>query len=64
MLYSVRQDKSGMVAVRKEIEALGWYTPAEMSTLDFCPADAELLPVVCSGKEFYNNNNKGEFNED
>ena len=28
------------------------------------PADAELLPVVCSGKEFYNNNNKGEYNED
>ncbi len=29
-----------------EHEALGWYTPAEMSTLDFCPADAELLPVL------------------
>ena len=32
-----------------EHEALGWYTPAEMSTLDFCPADAELLPVVFGG---------------
>ena len=29
-----------------EHEVLGWYTPAEMSALDFCPADAELLPVV------------------
>ena len=51
MLYSVRQDKSGMVAERKEIEALGWYTPAEMPSLDFCPADAELLPVVFPDSE-------------
>ena len=29
-----------------EHEVLGWYTPAEMSTLNFCPADAELLPLV------------------
>ena len=42
-----------MVAVRKEIEALGWYTPAEMSSLDFCPADAELLPVVFGGAVEY-----------
>ncbi len=27
-------------------EALGWYTPAGMHALDFCPADAELLPVL------------------
>ena len=27
-----------------EHEALGWYTPAGMRSLDFCPADAELLP--------------------
>ena len=25
---------------------LGWFTPAEMKSLDFCPADAELLPVL------------------
>lgn len=25
---------------------LGWFTPAEIRTLDLCPADAELLPVV------------------
>lgn len=36
-----------------EHEALGWYTPAEMSTLDFCPADAELLPVVFGGAVEY-----------
>ena len=29
-----------------EHEALGWYTPDEMGALDFCPADAELLPVL------------------
>ena len=29
-----------------EHEAIGWYTAAEMSTLNFCPADAELLPMV------------------
>ena len=28
-----------------EHEALGWYTPDEMQKLDFCPADAELLPI-------------------
>ena len=33
-----------------EHEALGWYTPAEMHSLDFCPADAELLPVLFSEK--------------
>ncbi|MBR3777530.1 MAG: 8-oxo-dGTP diphosphatase MutT [Kiritimatiellae bacterium] len=32
--------------VALEHEALGWYTPDEMQTLDFCPADAELLPVL------------------
>lgn len=32
-----------------EHSELGWFTPEEMSSLDFCPADAELLPVV-SGK--------------
>ena len=25
---------------------LGWFTPDEMKSLDFCPADAELLPMV------------------
>jgi len=25
---------------------LCWFTPAEMQSLDFCPADAELLPVL------------------
>jgi hypothetical protein len=49
MLYSARQEECGMEAERKGIETLGWYTPAEMSTLDFCPADAELLPVVFGG---------------
>ena len=29
-----------------EHSELGWFTPEEMSTLDFCPADAELLSVV------------------
>ncbi len=29
-----------------EHSELGWFTPAEMQSLDFCPADAELLPVV------------------
>ena len=29
-----------------EHEALGWYAPDEMGALDFCPADAELLPVL------------------
>ena len=33
-----------------EHSKLGWFSPEEMSTLDFCPADAELLPVVF-GKE-------------
>ena len=36
----------GAEPVALEHEAIGWYTPAEMSSLDFCPADAELLPVV------------------
>lgn len=27
---------------------LGWFTAAEAVTLDFCPADVELLPVVFS----------------
>ncbi len=34
-----------------EHSELGWFTPEEMSTLDFCPADAELLPVVKSNYE-------------
>lgn len=25
---------------------LGWFTPDEMKSLDFCPADAELLPML------------------
>lgn len=29
-----------------EHSELGWFTPAEMQSLDFCPADAELLPVI------------------
>ena len=29
-----------------EHSELGWFTPKEMSALDFCPADAELLPVL------------------
>ena len=29
-----------------EHSELGWFTPDEMSALDFCPADAELLPVL------------------
>jgi hypothetical protein len=41
-----------MEAERKEIKALGWYTPAEMSYLDFCPADAELLSVVFKGRGY------------
>lgn len=29
-----------------EHEVLGWYTPEEMQSLNFCPADAELLPIL------------------
>ena len=29
-----------------EHDALGWFAPSEMTALDFCPADAELVPVV------------------
>lgn len=29
-----------------EHDAIGWFTPAEMDSLNFCPADAELLLVV------------------
>ena len=29
-----------------EHSELGWFTPAEMVSFDFCEADAELLPVV------------------
>jgi len=29
-----------------EHSELGWFTPAEMKSLDFCPADAELLPML------------------
>ena len=32
-----------------ELGGIGWYTPVEMAALDFCPADAELLPVVFKG---------------
>ena len=32
-----------------EHDALGWFTQPEMSNLDFCPADAELLPVLALG---------------
>ena len=31
-----------------EHDELGWFLPEEMSGLDFCAADAELLPVVFS----------------
>lgn len=34
-----------------EHSELGWYTPAEMSALDFCPADAELLQVMFKVKK-------------
>ena len=34
-----------------EHDALGWYTPAEMRSLDFCHADTELLPVVFPSKD-------------
>ena len=39
-----------MKMTQKEIEVLGWRTPAEMSALVFCPA-AELLPVLFPGSE-------------
>lgn len=29
-----------------EHDALGWFSPTEMCSLDFCSADAELLPVL------------------
>lgn len=29
-----------------EHDELGWFTEEEMKSLDFCPADAELLPVL------------------
>ena len=29
-----------------EHSELGWFSPEEMASLDFCPADAELLPVI------------------
>ena len=37
---------AGAEPVALEHSELGWFTPEEMGTLDFCPADAELLPVV------------------
>ena len=46
VLYSAQQKESGMETLRKEIKVVGWYTPVEMSSLDFCPAAAELMPVV------------------
>lgn len=36
----------GSEPIALEHETLGWFTPSEMSTLDFCPADAELVPVL------------------
>lgn len=33
-----------------EHEELGWFTQEEMQTLNFCPADAELLPVLFDGQ--------------
>lgn len=36
----------GAEAAALEHEALGWFTPDEMSGLDFCPADAELMPML------------------
>ena len=30
----------------REHSELGWFTPEEMSSLDFRPVDAELLPMV------------------
>ena len=38
-----------------EHEVIGWFSPGEMSSLDFCPADAELLPVLFPGGDW----NKG-----
>ena len=37
---------SGAEPTALEHSELGWFPPEEMSTLDFCKADAELLPVV------------------
>ena len=42
---------SGAEPTALEHEALGWYTPTEMQSLTFCPADAELLPVLFSKKK-------------
>lgn len=39
----------GAEPVALEHEALGWFSPHELRSLDFCPADAELLPVLFSG---------------
>ena len=36
----------GAEPVALEHDALGWYTSGEMQSLNFCPAYAELLPVV------------------
>ena len=33
-----------------EHEELGWFTQEDMQTLNFCPADAELLPVLFDGQ--------------
>lgn len=33
-----------------EHEELGWFPQEEMQTLNFCPADAELLPVLFDGQ--------------
>lgn len=36
----------GSEPVALEHEMIGWFEPREMSTLEFCPADAELLPSL------------------
>ena len=40
----IREEKVPSASL--EHSELGWFTPEEMSALDFCPADAELLPVL------------------
>lgn len=36
----------GAEPIALEHAEIGWFTPAEMSALDFCAADAELVPVL------------------
>jgi 8-oxo-dGTP diphosphatase len=39
----------GAEPVALEHEALGWYTPSEMQSLNFCPADAALFKKLFVG---------------